>query len=534
MSSSPYAPAGNILNKIFETKKGLKSIAYNRNGELTCSKTTYAQCSHVLQHKPLLDSIMETVEVDAKNQGLLYILMYELLLGPNKKIKGGGALKRQLVSKKNLLLSTLHELQPESTSTDQPKRPHVTIPRYVRINTLLASTDEILPQLLDPKNKIPEYYMDPHVPDLLVLAPTAFTRGSLQSFVTAHQVVLQDKASCFSALCLVHGFDTKLRGDVLDACAAPGNKTCHVAALLQEDSASNDVLHALDMSKDRFQLLQRRMKELTTNPKTGKTKVQCHNTDFLKTTPAEKDFSKVTAILLDPSCSGSGMVSNHQDAQHRDDPTYTNDRINSLSNFQLQALKHATSKFPKVQRVVYSTCSVYTQENESVVQRLLQSTEEWELVAPKCLSHWERRGMHIDNEDFTLTKEQIECLVRVNPDEDASNGFFVACFQRKGKQSKNKKASSYKGPTLQAGMEFYDNQFDTSGEENEASTKEEAVTKDEKEDPSPTKNTKRKAPDDVATKQSKKRAKKLDWKKKQREKKQQRLLKQQNSTTEES
>jgi hypothetical protein len=110
MSSSPYAPAGHILNQIFKTRKGLKTIAYNKNGELTCSKTTYAQCSHVLQHKRLLDSLIKSVEVQAKNEGLLYILMYELLLGPNKNIRGGGALKRQLVSQKDELISTLKQL----------------------------------------------------------------------------------------------------------------------------------------------------------------------------------------------------------------------------------------------------------------------------------------------------------------------------------------------------------------------------------------------------------------------------------------
>jgi putative methyltransferase len=499
MSSSPYAPAGHILNQIFQTRKGLKAIAYNKNGELTCSKTTYAQCSHVLQHKRLLDSLIKIVGVQAKNEGLLYILMYELLLGPNKKIRGGGALKRQLVSQKDELISTLKQLQPESTALDHSK-PCVTIPRYVRINTLLSSTSDILPQL-DPK--IP-HYIDPHVPDVIVLPPTASSRESLQDFVTSHKVVLQDKSSCFSALCLVHGFETKLKGDVLDACAAPGNKTSHVAALL---ASSKSNVHALDMSEDRFQLLQRRMRELTPNLKTGMSKVQCHNTDFLTTSPQIKSFSKVSAIMLDPSCSGSGMVSNHQESIDRD-PKFTNDRIKSVSNFQFQALQHATSNFPKVRRVVYSTCSVYAEENENVVQRLLESTDEWELVAPKCLRNWKRRG--IDHGGGFLAKEQIECLIRVNPEEDGSNGFFVACFQRKVKQPSRDKAS-YEEPVLPEGMEFYDNQFDAS--KNEGTTEKEEEAKD-----TDSSNKTRKQADE-SSKISKKRAKKMEWKKQQHQKK---------------
>eukprot|EP00980_Cylindrotheca_fusiformis_P003478 scaffold779_cov92-Cylindrotheca_fusiformis.AAC.2 len=597
-SSSPYAPAGNILNQIFKTRKGLKSIAYNQNGELTCSKTTYAQCSHVLQYKPLLDSILKRVKLlDVKNQGLLYILLYELLLGPNKKIRGGGALKRQLMSQKDLLLSTLKELQPSLTDESasdhvaQSSSQHVTIPRYVRINTILSSTNEILPKLENAK--IPcTYYMDRHVPDVLVLPPTASTRGSLQDLVTSHQVILQDKSSCFSALCLVHGFDTPLPtkgGDVLDACAAPGNKTSHLAALLAKQSnIKNCNVHALDKSKDRFKLLQRRMRELTTttNDDDNIVKVHCHNMDFLTVSPKDDDkFSNVTAILLDPSCSGSGMISNHPEWKssinnknnnnHRDnddDPTtitFTNDRIKALSNFQFQALQHAITNFPKVERIVYSTCSIYVEENEGVIHRLLESTnDEWELVAPQCLRHWKRRG-HFDSSDngkLLLTKEQSKCLIRVDPLKDASNGFFVACLQRKKRTTKqeqgggNKKKVTYNNElTLPEGMEFYNNQFHNDKkstlEEKEKSLKQQKEeTKDRSKPnnkrpkdavadtpPKPSINKKRKAVTTTTTDAilvddsqiSKKRAKKLEWKKKQREKKQKRLQKQQqqNSTS---
>ena len=86
------------------------------------------------------------------------------------------------------------------------------------------------------------------------------------------------------------------------------------------------------------------------------TSVQCHNLDFLST--SQETFPNVTSILLDPSCSGSGRTNNHLEVstlENRSDPTYSNDRVRSLSDFQFKALQHATNTntFRNVRRVVY-------------------------------------------------------------------------------------------------------------------------------------------------------------------------------------
>ena len=592
--SSPYSPAGNLLNQLWKSKKrGLKSIVYNSDGELTVSKTTYAQCLHVLQNKTVLDGVLASNKkiIQAKNEGLLYVLLYELLLGPNKKIKGGGALKRQLMKHQSKLEKTLHEIQPKSKFNDTTTT--TTIPRYVRINTLVTSTNKVLSKLL---KKTQDVYIDPHVPDLIVMEPTATSRQYLQDFVLNKEVVLQDKSSCFSALCLVHGFNNMhpINGDVLDACAAPGNKTCHLAALLSSSTSSNSQVYALDKSPDRFKELERRMKELT------KGKVQCHNLDYLSTSSettvvSDKDnssrkkkpkqpFSNITAILLDPSCSGSGMsTQNKNDGNDTEGnkfvPSFTNDRIRSLANFQLQALRHATNseKFPSVERVVYSTCSIYKEENEYVVQRFLNGNSaiddenDWELIAPKCLQNWKRRGIFdptSDDDDTSgadddgqnqqqtqLTKEQTKCLIRVNPNEDGTNGFFVACFQKKKPKRFNNGIGGdgnkyvYEGPILPKDMKFYHNQFDTSGDSHGGNNddggddevtpsvaidgkkrKQSSVTNDDENSPHKKlkndENKKDATTSSTTTASSninKKKAKKLEWKRKQRLKKLKRL-----------
>jgi hypothetical protein len=168
--------------------------------------------------------------------------------------------------------------------------------------------------------------------------------------------------------------------------------------------------------------------------------------------------------------------------------------------------------------------------------------DEWELVAPACLKDWKRRGI-VGKNNNGLTPEQAKCLLRVHPQEDGTNGFFVACFQRKN-NSDPKSTAVWKGiKQPPPGMEFYQGQFKnekiaTQKKESSSVAKPSESTKavatgqkkqtgkKRKVEPSTTKavetDKKRKVESSTTTTTtnlSKKRAKKMDWKKKQREKK---------------
>jgi len=139
--------------------------------------------------------------------------------------------------------------------------------------------------------------------------------------------------------------------------------------------------------------------------------------------------------------------------------------------------------FPSVDRIVYSTCSIHEEENEQVVAHVLHETpggrDQWQVVAPKCLSDWKRRGLPIlntstsvseDNGDgnkIYLTVKEASCLIRADRD-DETNGFFVCCLQRKKlstTKSKSKSRKKGKRPNEDSsgekGMEIpvYDGQF---------------------------------------------------------------------------
>ena len=179
------------------------------------------------------------------------------------------------------------------------------LPRYVRINTLKKSVAaahrectqagyQLSPEPNPSGNRC--YFRDDLVPDLMVFKPKGKSDISRLPLVATGEMVIQQKASCFPALAL-HPPPGSV---VIDGCAAPGNKTCHLAALMQNSGA----IFAFERDERRCELL-RRMMEL----KGASIVTPCH-ASFMDADPTDPQWSAVTHILLDPSCSSSGMSKN--------------------------------------------------------------------------------------------------------------------------------------------------------------------------------------------------------------------------------
>jgi len=373
------------------------------------------------------------------------LMVYDLLFG--RGIQCGGPLKAALQTHKAKLKEELVKVKArEKAASDEDLIPErvrnaVVIPRFVRVNTLLItiegaiktfkeqgfifqqpSVDKVVPEGT-------EFWQDRHLEEVLLFAPNADFH--LNELYTSGKVVLQDKASCFPAAVL----RPRLHSKVIDACAAPGNKTSHLAALMKNTGE----ITAFDISPRRLNLL------IKLTGKVGATNIKgwccilsvlfparltwpslsAVNSSFLDAAPMDPQFAEVEYILLDPSCSGSGIVGRLDElvdplnsASATPGETEAS-RLESLAEFQLSVINHAM-KFPGVKKVVYSTCSIHAQENEEVVTAALKENPGFHLT--EALPKWPRRGLpHFSG---------AENMVRTLPKEDNLIGFFVACFER--------------------------------------------------------------------------------------------------------
>ena len=315
---------------------------------------------------------------------------------------------------------------------------------------------------------------DEHIPNVVM-----FPHGTdlhAHPLVKQGHLILQDKASCLPAAVLFDNVETvRYRAKkkdkpakepfvppklVVDGCAAPGNKTTHLAALGQPHDSK---IIAVERDTSRADLLENRVKLLGAGEI-----VTVVRGDFSELDEEMKNNTE--AILLDPSCSSSGVVSRadisaasaiatkaansapDEDAaaevDENDEPKEQNEeaadagpasgpsrsaketrRIEMLARAQKKLLYAALTEFPNCRRVVYSTCSVNVEENEAVVVEMLKDEEIWYkwTLTDILPNTWKTRGIQRADENGNVVFPTARCL-RCDTDVDQTSGFFVACF----------------------------------------------------------------------------------------------------------
>lgn len=363
-------------------------------------------------------------------------------------------------------------------------------PRWARINTLkttmhdqlsttfegytrVNSLQQVLSGVSNPESRL--VYVDTNIPNLLALAAT--TDISKTPAYLNGLIILQDKASCFPAYLLD---PDPLDGNIVDTCAAPGNKTTHLAAILGEKKGTfqESKIYACERDNLRAATLEQMVRTAGAGDMVSIRKGQ----DFLRTDPNDSHWSNVGALLLDPSCSGSGIVGRDQalrvvlpsrqpirsssnrskkrkrkveistqpvlEAQEDEISfieTQQSDqlsaRLTALSTFQLKLLVHAFH-YPKARKLTYSTCSVYAEENEHVVMKALNSPiakERGWRILPRDnqisgMKAWDIRGDVQACKDIAASvhsEEVAEACIRCEKGaEKGTQGFFVAAFVR--------------------------------------------------------------------------------------------------------
>ncbi len=190
---------------------------------------------------------------------------------------------------------------------------------------------------------------------------------------------------------------------VLDACAAPGGKTAHLA---EHIDGSLD-LTAVEKNPRRMH----RLKE--TLARVG-VAVDCRLADVARPTQwwDGKPFDR---ILLDAPCSATGVIRRHPDIKWRRKP----DDINAFVRTQMELINALWGLLKPDGVLLYVTCSILPQENRELIERFLAGHED---VRPYPLNLRMHRG---DQPSWSLNQGW-----QILPGDMSMDGFYFAALRK--------------------------------------------------------------------------------------------------------
>ena len=269
-------------------------------------------------------------------------------------------------------------------------------PLTLRANARRTTTAALAAELTDAGHATARV---PFAPRALVLARPVDVRG-LEAFV-AGRCSVQDAAAQLAAPLLAAGPGMR----VLDACAAPGGKTCH----LLEEAPELAELVALDVDPARAARISDNLARLglVASVRAG---------DALD--PVTLGAEPFDRILLDVPCSGTGVIRRHPDIKWLRRPT-------DLAPLAARQRRLLGSLWPQLRpggRLLYVSCSVLRAENAAVVAGFLADTpaaaditNSASLVVPDLLSLGVSHGPGI----------------ALLPGVAGTDGFYYACLERR-------------------------------------------------------------------------------------------------------
>jgi 16S rRNA (cytosine967-C5)-methyltransferase len=228
-------------------------------------------------------------------------------------------------------------------------------------------------------------------------------KGNLASTIAFNygMFTIQDESSMLAAYAL-GSLQNEL---VLDACAAPGGKSTHIAEKMDN---TGEVI-SIDLHDHKVKLINDNARRLGLE----NIKTMAMDSRLLQEQFKAESFDR---ILLDAPCSGLGVMRRKPDMKY----TKTEKDIERLSMVQEKLLTSVSPLLKKGGTLVYSTCTVDMEENEQTVKNFLKNNLDFE-------------G---DLSFKTRMPEAIQPLIKgfdlqIFPQDFGSDGFYIAVLRRK-------------------------------------------------------------------------------------------------------
>ncbi|XP_042558737.1 putative methyltransferase NSUN7 [Clupea harengus] len=345
-------------------------------------------------------------------------------------------------------LLTIDCMLPDSVRKKQEKAGSQ--PLYAWVNTLKTSLSEVLAVLkregftqVKSARQLEgqTFCQDPHCQDLLAFPSQQKAELYRTKLISQYKLIIQDKSCCVGPW-LVRGL-LPAEGDILMAGSPSILTVAHVAAVVAAIVACGPQVPNTTSGPSRIyvcagDLQSCHREELQESLIT----MGCKNVKLLPEAFQALDMSdlrlqKVQLILLTPQCSVSAvcnpveyLLQENGDRELLQDLSHGSivpAKLDALVARQNKDLKHAL-RFPRVYAVVYCTCSVYPEENEELVSRVLAEGQEDQgrpsfrpnsAVLPQQLYVCGAEG----------GKESESRFFKLEPSEE-SNGCFIAVLTR--------------------------------------------------------------------------------------------------------
>ncbi|MEK3887024.1 16S rRNA (cytosine(967)-C(5))-methyltransferase RsmB [Bacillus sp. FSL K6-3431] len=263
-----------------------------------------------------------------------------------------------------------------------------------RVNMTKATRDEVM-KMLDAEGFAVQ--PSPIIPEAIKVM-----KGNLVDSDAYRQgyITIQDESS----MAVAHALEIAPNMKILDACAAPGGKTGHIAEVLD----GTGIVEALDLHPHKVKLILENTKRLG---------LQNIVTKAMDSRQAGQEYEQdyFDRILIDAPCSGLGVLRRKPDIKY----TKTINDIQSLGSVQQSILDAVAPLVKKTGLLVYSTCTVDNDENIQTVEKFIQRHPEFEphpLQLPESLTALQGEHKH---------------MLQIFPQDFGGDGFFISCFLKK-------------------------------------------------------------------------------------------------------
>ncbi len=258
----------------------------------------------------------------------------------------------------------------------------------LRINPLQASLEQVEAAMQAAQIAVRRL---PNLPQALRLPQGVGAIQNLPGFSEGWWTVQDSSAQLVS-----HLLDPQPGELIIDACAAPGGKTTHIAELMQD----RGTIWACDRHASRL----KKLKETIARLQLSSIHLCAEDSRQITQFTGQAD-----RVLLDAPCSGLGTLHRHADARWRQTP----DTVEELAQLQTELLNQAATWVKPEGILVYATCTLHPGENEAVVKQFLQQHPNWRIESPAA-----------DNPAARFAQSQG--WVKVLPHHHDMDGFFMA------------------------------------------------------------------------------------------------------------